>query len=287
MARETRDDTHGTTEQAGRGAKVALVTGASRGLGRAVARHLALAGHDIVVNFRRNDDFAAEAVKEIEGLGARAIAVKADLEDVAQIDTMFDQVAAEFGGLDVLVSNAAATAFKPLLELSDSNVQRTLRLTVNGFIRCVQRAAPLMEGRGGRVIGVSGVDSLRYMPGHGLLGAAKAALESLIRAFAIELGPLGITVNGVSPGGFETDSSRIYGGSQYEFLKERFTSQSGVKDFGTVDDMAAVIAFLATPQARYLTGQTIIVDGGVSANLGDLDPINSAVRLHEKGRALA
>jgi enoyl-[acyl-carrier protein] reductase III len=267
--------------------KVALVTGGSRGLGRAVARHLALAGHDVVINFRRNDDLAAEAVKEVEEFGVRAVAIKADLEDVAAIDAMFDQVAAEFGGLDTLVCNAAATAFKPLLELSDKNVERTLRLTVHGFIRCVQRAAPLMRGRAGRVVGVSGVDSFRYMPGHGLLGAAKAAMESLIRAFAIELGPDGITVNGVCPGGFETDSSRIYGGSQYEFLRERFISQSGVKDFGTVDDMAAAIAFLASPQARYITGQTLVVDGGVTANLGELDPINAAVRHHEKGRALA
>lgn len=280
-------DQQGQTPGTGQGRRVALVTGASRGLGRAVALKLATSGHDVVVNFRRNDELAAEAVAEIESAGVRALAIKADLEDVAQIDAMFDRVREEFGALDVLVCNAAATAFKPLLELNDANVGRTLRLTVHGFIRCVQQAAPLMEGRAGRVVGVSGVDSQRYMPGHGLLGAAKAALESLIRAFAIELGPQGITVNGVSPGGFETDSSRIYGGSQYEFLRERFISQSGVKDFGTVEDMAAVIAFLASPEARYVTGQTVIVDGGVSANLGELDPINSAVRAHEKGRVVA
>jgi enoyl-[acyl-carrier protein] reductase III len=280
-------DPQGQTPGNAPGRKVALVTGASRGLGRAVALKLATSGHDVVVNFRRNDDLAAEAVAELESVGARALAIKADLEDVAAIDAMFDRVRDEFGALDVLVCNAAATAFKPLLELNDANVGRTLRLTVHGFIRCVQQAAPLMEGRAGRVVGVSGVDSQRYMPGHGLLGAAKAALESLIRAFAIELGPQGITVNGVSPGGFETDSSRIYGGSQYEFLRERFISQSGVKDFGTVEDMAAVIAFLASPEARYVTGQTVIVDGGVSANLGELDPINSAVRTSEKGRVVA
>jgi enoyl-[acyl-carrier protein] reductase III len=266
--------------------RVGLVTGGSRGLGRAVALHLARSGLHVVINYRRNDELAAEVVAEAQAAGARAIAVRANLEDVAEIDAMFDRVKSEFGVLDVLVSNAAATAFKPLVNLSDNNVERTLRLTVNGFIRCVQRAVPLMEGRMARIVGVSGVDSFRYMPGHGLLGAAKAALESLIRAFAVELGPMGITVNGVCPGGFDTDSSRIYGGSEFAFLRERFINQSAVKDFGTVDDMAAAIDFLVSPGARFVTGQTIVVDGGLSSNLGELEAINSAVRSHEKRRAV-
>src|SRR4051812_7292157 len=112
----------GQTPGLGEGRRIALVTGASRGLGRAVALKLATSGHDVVVNFRRNDELAAEAVAEIEGAGARALAIKADLEDVTQIDAMFDRVREEFGALDVLVCNAAATAFKPLLELNDANV---------------------------------------------------------------------------------------------------------------------------------------------------------------------
>lgn len=267
--------------------KVALVTGSSRGLGKAIAHALADDGYDIVVNYRRNDDLAFQTVDELKVGDRRAVAIKADLESPEEIRAMFEEVRATFGHLDVLVNNAAATAFKPLLELSDNNMTRTLRLTVNGFIHCVQQAVPLMEGRPGRIVGISGIDAGHYMPGHGLLGAAKAALESLIRAFAIELGPRGITTNGVSPGGFETDSSRIYGGSQFEFLKERFISQAGIKDFGTVEDMAAAVRFLVSPAARYITGQTIVVDGGVTANLGELDDINAAVRHHEKGRAIS
>lgn len=267
--------------------KVALITGSSRGLGKAIARALAADGYDIVVNYRRNDELALQTVDELKVGGRRVVAIKADLESPDEIQAMFEEVGSTFGHLDVLVNNAAATAFKPLLDLSDNNMSRTLRLTVNGFIHCVQQAVPLMEGRPGRIVGISGIDAGHYMPGHGLLGAAKAALESLIRAFAIELGPRGITTNGVSPGGFETDSSRIYGGSQFEFLKERFISQAGIKDFGTVEDMAAVVKFLVSPPARYITGQTIIVDGGVTANLGELDDINAAVRHHEKGRAIS
>lgn len=264
--------------------RVALITGSSRGLGRAIAEHLVHSGHDVVVNYRRNEDLAHATVQHLEQLGAHAVAIQADLENADEIDAMFAGVQARFGRLDVLVNNAAATAFKPLLELSDTNVQRTLRLSVNGFVRCVQQAVPLMEGRPGRVVAISGVDSNHYMPGHGLLGAAKAAVESLVRAFAIELGPRGITVNGVRPGGFETDSSRIYGGSQYEFLRERFIAQSGVKDFGTVDDMAGAVDYLVSPAARYVTGHVIVVDGGLTANLGELDAINDATRDHHMGR---
>jgi enoyl-[acyl-carrier protein] reductase III len=263
---------------------VALVTGSSRGLGRATAIRLARDGHDVVVTYRRGAELAAEVVAEVERHNRRAIAIAVDLEQREAIESMFTQVRERFGRLDVLVANAAATAFKPLLELSENNVERTLRITVHGFIRCVQLAVPLMEGRPGRIIGISGMDSLRYMPGHGLLGAAKAALESLIRAFAIELGPAGITVNGVCPGGFETDSSRIYGGSEFEYLRSQLIKQQAVKEFGTVDDIAAAVAFLATPGARYVTGQTIVVDGGVTANLADLDEINRATRVLPSGR---
>jgi enoyl-[acyl-carrier protein] reductase III len=174
-----------------------------------------------------------------------------------------------------------------MMELSSSNVQRTLNLVVGGFVQLCQLSVPLMAGRPGRIVGISGIDSFRYMPGHGLLGAAKAAMESLVRSFAMELGPEGITVNGVCPGGFETDSSRIWGGSEYLFLKERFTAQSAVKDFGTVGDMASVVDFLVSPEARFLTGQTVVVDGGLTVNLGELDPLHSATRQYDQGLAIS
>jgi enoyl-[acyl-carrier protein] reductase III len=269
------------------GEKVALVTGGSRGLGREIAQHLGRSGHHVVINYRRNVEHAEEAAELVRAHGVRAEPVQADLEDPAAIEAMFDVVREEFGHLDVMVANAAATSFKPMMDLSVTNVQRTLNLVVGGFVRLCQLSAPLMAGRQGRIVGISGIDSFRYMPGHGLLGAAKAAMESLIRSFAMELGPDGITVNGVCPGGFETDSSRIWGGSEYLFLKERFTSQSAVKDFGTVGDMAAVVGFLASPEARFLTGQTIVVDGGLSVNLGELDPLKSATRQFDQGLALS
>lgn len=267
--------------------RVALVTGSSRGLGREIAVHMARSGHHVVINYRRNADHAEEAAEEVRAHGVRAITVQANLEDAGEIDAMFERVATEFGHLDVMVANAAATSFKPMMNLSVTNVQRTLNLVVAGFVRLCQQAAPLMQGRQGRIIGISGIDSFRYMPGHGLLGAAKAAMESLVRSFAMELGPDGITVNGICPGGFETDSSKIWGGSEYLFLRGKFTSQSAVKDFGTVNDMASAVDFLASPGARFLTGQTIVVDGGLSINLGELDPLANATRQYEKGIAIS
>lgn len=268
------------------GDRVALVTGGSRGLGREITVHLARSGHDVVVNCRRNVDHAEEVAQEVRALGRRALVVQADVEDGAAVTEMYGQVEQEFGRVDVLVANAAATAFKPMLELSDANVARTLNLVVGGFVRLIRAAVPLMAP-GGRIVGISGIDSFRYMPGHGLLGAAKAAMESLVRSYAVELGPAGITVNSVCPGGFETASSKIWGGSEFEFLKERFTAQSAVKDFGTVDDMACTVDFLVSPGARFLTGQNIVVDGGLTANLGELDQLNSATRKFANGMALS
>ncbi len=263
--------------------KVAVVTGASRGLGSRIAERLAESGHHVVINYRRNTEHADAVAERIAAHGVDAIPFQADLEDRAAVSAMFDMVNERYGHLDVMVANAAATAFKPMMELSESNVQRTFNLVGAGFIRLCQLSAPLMANRQGRIIGISGIDSIRYMPGHGLLGAAKAAMESLIRSFAHEFGPDGITVNGVCPGGFETDSSKIWGGSEYEFLKERFTVQSAIKDFGTVDDLAAVVGFLASPEARFVTGQTIVVDGGVTSNFGDLDALNTATRQFKNG----
>lgn len=277
---------HLTDSSAGT-SKVAVVTGASRGLGSKIAERLAESGHHVVINYRRNSEHADAVAERVASHGVDAVPFQADLEDPDAVSAMFDMVNERYGHLDVMVANAAATAFKPMMELTEANVQRTFNLVGAGFIRLCQLSAPLMADRQGRIVGISGIDSIRYMPGHGLLGAAKAAMESLIRSFAHEFGPAGITVNGVCPGGFETDSSKIWGGSEYAFLKERFTAQSAIKDFGTVDDIAAVVAFLASPEARFVSGQTIIVDGGVTANFGDLDNLNSATRAYKNGIAVS
>ena len=189
--------------------RVAVVTGGSRGIGRAIARRLAAEGADCALTYRQNGAQAHAAVGEIEALGPRAIAVPLELAEPAEVAPAFERIGEALGRVDILVACAAATAFRPILEQKPHNVRRTLAISLESFVAAVQGAARLMTGPG-RIIAISGIDSFQAMDGHGMLGAAKAGMESLVRALALELGPRGITVNGVNPGFVETDSLRYY-----------------------------------------------------------------------------
>ncbi len=190
--------------------RVAVITGGGRGIGRGIALRLAREGAHCVITYRRSADVAATAVAEIEREGVKGLALPLELAEPAQVPGVFERIGEAFGRVDILIANAAATAFRPLADQKEHNVRRTFAITVDSFIAAVQGALPLMHGRPGRVVAISGIDSFQAMPGHGVLGGAKAAAESLVRAFALELGPEGITVNGVNPGMIATDSSRLY-----------------------------------------------------------------------------
>jgi len=244
--------------------KTALVTGGTRGLGRTIALGLARLGATVAMNYRRDDASAERTLAEVRAIAPRSLLVKADLEDDAQVRAMVSDTAAKLGRLDILIANAAATAFKPLLETKPHNLSRTFALSVNGFVAAVQEASKTM-GDGGRILMVSGIDSIRNLPGHGVLGAAKAALESLVRDFAFELGPRGITVNGLNVGYIDTDSARFYAnylGDSYEDFQRRCAERSALKRLPTLDEIAAVACLICLPAASYLTAQTIMVDGG-------------------------
>jgi enoyl-[acyl-carrier protein] reductase III len=248
--------------------RVALVTGGSRGIGRGIAVELARRGADCVVTYRRQGDLAGEVAREIEALGRRALALSLDLGSPAEVGPLIEHVGEAFGRLDILVANAAATAFRPMLAQMDHNVERTFAISVGALVAAVRAAVPLMRGSGGRVIAISGIDSHQAMTGHGVLGAAKAAVESLVRSLALELGPLGITVNGVSPGFIDTDSSRIYVerglGRRLSPARARVAAATPVRRLGTVEDVAGLVAYLVSDAAGFLTGQTIVIDGGLT-----------------------
>ena len=176
---------------------------------------------------------------------------------------MVVKAASELGKIDILIANAAATAFKPLLETKPHNLQRTFNLSVVGFVAAVQEAARVMPDRG-RVLMVSGIDSIRNLPGHGVLGAAKAALESMVRDFAFELGPRGVTVNGVNFALVDSDSSRLYLGADFERASQAAISRSALGRLPQLEDVAAAVTLLLQPEGGFITAQTIMVDGGLA-----------------------
>ena len=244
--------------------RVSLITGSSRGIGRALALTLAREGADIVVNYVRNAELAAATVREIEALGTRAIAVQADMESVDEIDALFDRVATEFGRLDHFVSNAAASAFKKIADLKAHNLDRSFNLNVRAFVLGAQRAVKLMKD-GGRIAVLSSYGSIRAYPTYANLGSNKAAIEAWVRYMAVEFAPLRINVNAVNGGLIDTEScayfyERVAGMAPMESVLPKIPKGR----MGTAQEVADTIAFLLAPESEYITGQTIAVDGGLS-----------------------
>ncbi len=240
--------------------KVALVTGASRGLGKAIALALAAEGAEVIVHYRRQGQDAEDLVKQITTQGGRAWAVAADLCYVDQVQKMWDQIVERYSKLDMLVFNAASTAFKPLLELSEKHIQLTFDLVVKNFLLAVQRAVPLMQS-GGSIVTISGMDTIQVCPGHGLLGAAKASLEMLTRYLAVELSSKSIFTYCLNPGFLETDSTRFYLQDKFIEIVQGVQQQSAFAGATRVEEMAKIVLFLGSPEARSLTGQMITADG--------------------------
>ena len=243
--------------------KVAIVTGGTRGLGRAIALRLARGGATLALNYRRDEETARRTLEEIRACAPRSILLQADLGQDEQVRAMVRRVGEELGRVDILIANAAATAFRPLLELKPHHLERTFNLSVGGFVAAVQESARLMSA-GGRVVMISGIDSIRFTAGHGALGAAKAALESMVRDFAFELGPRGITVNGVNFALIDSASSRLYLGEEFARIARAAAERSALKRVPSADEVAAAVCLICMPDAAFLTGQTIMVDGGLS-----------------------
>ena len=247
------------------GRPVALVTGSSRGIGRATTLLFAERGYDVAVHYRREAEAAEAVAKEARACGAEALVVSGDLVEAEVPGRIIGEVGERFGRLDVLVANAAATAFKPLQEVGARHLDLTMRTVVQSFLLLSQGAVPLMAGRPGAIVAVSGFDSIRVVANHGLLGAAKAAMEQLVRYLAVELAPQDIAVNSVLPGFVATDSARLWAEKSYPGGWEAFEAKHGANaTIISPEQIAEVIAFLCAPAGRAIRGQNLIVDAGVT-----------------------
>ena len=245
--------------------RVAVVTGSARGIGRAIVERLAV-DHDCVVHGRRDAEAAAEVARIAEAAGAQTLVVTADLADPEQVARLADAVLDRFGRVDTLVANAAATAFRPLTSVAGRHSRLTFATVVDSLVELVHRLAPAM-GPGARILTIGGLDARFAQAGHGLLGGAKAALEALTRSWAVELGPQGVTANTIVPGPVLTDSLETYLGGR-EDVRELLVHHTPVGRLATPDDIAEVAAFLVSPAAAMISGQVLVVDGGISAQGG-------------------
>lgn len=242
--------------------QVAIVTGGTKGTGRAIVEQFLKRGVHVITNYRKDVETAEAFIAEMARQPVTVL--HADVGDDEQFTTLFDEARSTYGGLDYFVANAAATAFKPLLDVKAHHVEKTFAITVTGFILGCQRAAELMSGRNGKIVAISGYDTHTYLPRHGVLGAAKSALETLVKYFAVELAPLGINVNAVNPGYIDTKSAQIYMGDEIEGIRQynkEWTPRGRVTDGS---DIAHVVMYLCSDEAQWICGETIRADGGLS-----------------------
>ncbi len=243
--------------------KVALVTGSGRGIGRAIALHFARQGADVVINYFRNRKPAEGTAAEVRALGRQALVVKANVGEIEGIGHLFQATRERFGGPDILVCNAASGYNRPALKQKPKGWDWTMNINARSLLFCAQQAAPLMQARGGgHIVSISSPGSTRVLPDYIVVGASKAALEALTRYLAVELAPLGIRVNAVSPGVVATDALAHFDALKDGQILDKVVRATPAGRLVTPEDVAGVVAFLCTPAADMIRGQTILVDGG-------------------------
>lgn len=240
--------------------KVALVTGASKGIGAAIARRLASDGASVVLNYSANLDLAQAIVDEIGQTAGQAFAVRADVSNAAEVEQLFDATFSHFGKLDILVNNAGIQIVKPLAEISEADFDRIFGVNVKGtFFACQQAAKRMADG--GRIINISSSTTVMMLPNYSAYVATKGAVEQMTRSLAKELGARGITVNVVSPGPTDTELFMI--GKTVQD-KHRFGQLAAFGRLGQPSDIADAVALLASDDAHWITGQNTRVNGGTA-----------------------
>jgi 3-oxoacyl-[acyl-carrier protein] reductase len=241
--------------------KVAIVTGASKGIGASIARHLAKAGASVVVNYSSSKEGADRVVAEIEKRGGKAIAVGANLSKKADIDRLFAETKKAYGRLDVLVNNAGVYEFAPLEGVTEESFHRMFNLNVLGLILATQKAAEAFGPEGGSVINISSVAGVAPVATASVYSATKAAVDAITKALSKELGPKKIRVNSINPGMVETEGVEAAGILGTDFHKQAIAS-TPLGRIGQPDDIGLIAVFFASDDSRWVTGETLLAAGG-------------------------
>ncbi len=241
--------------------KTAVVTGASRGIGKAIALKLADQGAAVVINYNGSDTQALEVVKEIEENGGKAEAIQCNVGEYESVGVFLDGVIKKYGKLDILVNNAGITKDNLLMKMSEADFDAVINTNLKGVFNCMKHVArQMIKQKSGRIINISSVSGVLGNPGQANYCAAKAGVIGITKSFAREVASRGITVNAVAPGFINTAMTEVLS----EGVKAASLEQIPMKRFGEADDIASMVAFLASEEAGYITGQVISIDGGMA-----------------------
>ncbi|HEY2009231.1 MAG TPA: glucose 1-dehydrogenase [Rhizomicrobium sp.] len=241
--------------------KVAVVTGASKGIGAGIARSLAEAGASVVVNYASDKAGAEKAVADIKAKGGNAVAVQGDVSKAADVKRLFEETRKAFGKLDVLVNNAGVYKFVPLEQIDEAEYQRQFGINVWGTIQATREALPLFGPQGGSVINISSIVSRMGIPGSSVYAGTKGAVDTITQVLASELGPRNIRVNSINPGMIESEGTHTAGFIGSDFQKN-VEAQAPLGRIGQPEDVAKVAVFLASDDSGWLTGERISASGG-------------------------
>ncbi len=241
--------------------KCAVITGASRGIGKCIATKFAKEGANVVINYRNNEEEALKVKQELEDLGSQVLVVKADVSELEQAEKLIKEAKKEFGKVDILVNNAGITKDNLIIRMKEEDFDSVIKTNLKGAFNCLKEVTPIMlKQKYGKIVNMSSVVGVVGNPGQVNYCASKAGLIGMTKSLAKEIGSRNITVNAIAPGFIDTDMTKILSDDQ----KKKILSQIPLNKFGNVEDIANVALFLASENSNYITGQVIHVDGGMA-----------------------
>ncbi|MDU2164071.1 3-oxoacyl-[acyl-carrier-protein] reductase [Intestinibacter bartlettii] len=241
--------------------KCAVITGASRGIGKCIATKFAKEGANVVINYRNNEEEALKVKQELEDLGSQVLVVKADVSELEQAENLIKEAKKEFGRVDILVNNAGITKDNLIIRMKEEDFDSVIKTNLKGAFNCLKAVTPIMlKQKYGKIVNMASVVGLVGNPGQVNYCASKAGLIGMTKSLAKEIGSRNITVNAIAPGFIDTDMTKILSDDQ----KKKILSQIPLNKFGNVEDIANVALFLGSENSNYITGQVIHVDGGMA-----------------------